>query len=116
MHDHIPIVEQKPAFVGLPLYAAFFLIVFLGRFQHPFGKRIQHTVAGAITEDEIIGKGRNVLDVQKQDVFALSILQGFNNFMCKFECVQISPHVDMSLRGAFAATKQSPRFREIASP
>ena len=92
MHDHISIVKQEPAFLGLAFYAALFLIVFLGCFQYPFGKRIQHTVAGAVAEDEIVGEGRNVLNVEKQDVFALSILQGFNDFMCKFECVQISPH------------------------
>ena len=109
MHNHITIVEQEPTFLGLPFYAALFLIVFLGRFQYPFGKRIQHTVAGAVAEDEIVGEGRNVLNVEEQDVFALSILQGFNDFMCKFECVQISPHISMSLRGAFVATKQSPR-------
>ena len=91
MHDHIPIVEQEPAFLCLSLHATLFLIIFLRRFQYPFSKRVQHTVAGAVAEDEIIGKGRNVLNVQKQDVFALSVLQSFNNFMCEFECVQISP-------------------------
>ena len=82
MHDHITIIEQEPAFLCLSLDAAFFLVVFLGRFQYPFCKRVQHAVAGAVAEYEIIGKGCNVFDVEQQDVFALSVLQGFNNFMC----------------------------------
>ena len=92
MDDHIPIIEHKPAFLRLSFDTAFFLVVLLGRFQHAFGKRVEHTVAGAVADDEIIGKRCNVFDVEKQDVFTLFVLQGGDDFMCKFECVQISPH------------------------
>lgn len=92
MHDHVSVVEHKPAFLGLSLYAAFFLMIFLCDFQYGFGERVQHAVTGAVANDEIICKGRDVLDVQKQDVFAFFVLQDGDDFMCKFECVQISPH------------------------
>jgi hypothetical protein len=66
--------------------------VFLfGGLQHSFGKCVEHAVAGAIANDEIICKRCNVFDVEKQDVFALFVLQGGDDFMCKIECVQISP-------------------------
>jgi hypothetical protein len=78
--------------VGLPLYTTFFLIVLFGGFEHRFGERIEHAVAGAIADDEIISERCDVFDVEEQDVFTLFVLQGGDDFMCKFECVQISPH------------------------
>lgn len=91
MHDHIAIVEDEPAFMGLPLHAALLFVILLGGFEHGFGKRVEHAVTGAVADDEVIGKRCDVLNVEKQDVFTLFVLQGGNDFMCKFECVQISP-------------------------
>ena len=82
MHDHITVIEQKPALLRLPFDAAFLFVIFFRCFQDPFRERVQHAIAGAVAEYEIVGKGCDVLDVQKQDVFALPILQGFNDFMC----------------------------------
>lgn len=92
MDDYVSIIEDEPAFLGLTFDAAFLFVVLLGRLEDGLGKRIQHAVAGAVAEHKIIGKRSDVFDVEKQDVFALSVLQGGDNFMCKFECVQISPH------------------------
>jgi len=91
MHDYIPVVEHKPAFLSLPFDASFFLMFLFGCLQHTFGERVEHPVACAVANDEIICKRRDVFDVEKQDVFTLFVLQGGDNFMCKFECVQISP-------------------------
>jgi hypothetical protein len=68
----------------LPLDPAFFLVILLCSFEHSLGERVEHAVACAVADDEIIGKGCNVFNVEKQDVFALSILQGRDNLMCKF--------------------------------
>lgn len=91
MHNHIAKVHDQPAFARFPFHAALLFVVRFGCLQHTFGERIEHAVAGAVAEDEIIGKGGNPLDVEKQDVFALFVLQGFDDFMGKFECVQVSP-------------------------
>jgi hypothetical protein len=91
MYNYIAIIEHKPAFLGLPFDASFFLMFLLGCLQHTFGQRVEHAVTGAIANDKIICKRRDVLDVEKQDVFTLFVLQGSDDFMCKFECVQISP-------------------------
>lgn len=91
MHDHIAIIKYEPAFLGLPLDTALFLMFLFGRFQYTFGERVEHTVTGAVTNHKIICKRRDVFDVKEQDVFALFVLQGRDNLMCKFECVQISP-------------------------
>jgi len=91
MHDHISKVHHQPAFARLTFDAASFLVIFFCGFEHALGQRVQHTVAGAIAQDEIISKGCDILDVKQQNVFALFILQGVDDFMCKVECVQVSP-------------------------
>jgi hypothetical protein len=84
MYHHIAEVEHEPAFARSSLHAAFLFVVLLGRFQHALGKRVEHAVAGPVADDEVIGKRCNILDVKKQDVFALFVLQGFDDFMGKF--------------------------------
>ena len=95
MDNDISIVEHKPALLRLSFHPALFLEIFFGRLEHGFGKRIEHTVTGSVADDEIIGKRCNILDVEKQDVFTLFVLQGGDDFMCKFECVQVSPHKEL---------------------
>lgn len=92
--DHIAVVQHQPAFLRLSFYPALFFIVLLGRFEHSFGKGIQHPVAGAVAYDEIVGERCDILDVEKQDVFTLFVLQGGDDLMSKFECVQRSPHMN----------------------
>ena len=91
MDNDITIIEQQPAFLGLTFHPSFFLIFDFRRLQYTFGQGVEHPVAGAIANDEVICKRRDVFDVEKQDVFALFILQGGDDFMREFECVQISP-------------------------
>jgi hypothetical protein len=91
MYNDITIVEHKPAFLRLALHPSFFLIFVFRGLQNAFGERVEHPVAGAVANDEVICKRRDVFDVEKQDVLALFVLQGSDDFMCKFECVQISP-------------------------
>jgi hypothetical protein len=84
MDDYVAIIEHQPALTRLAFDAAFLLVLFFGSFQHTFGQRVEHTVTGPVAQDEIIGKGSHVFDVEKQDVFALLVLQGFDDFMGKF--------------------------------
>ena len=91
VYDHIAVIEHQPTFISLSLDAPSFLVVRLRGFQHTFGKRVEHTVTGAVANDKIICKRRDVFDVEKKDVFALFVLQGGDDFMGKFKCVQRSP-------------------------
>jgi hypothetical protein len=93
MYDYIAKIQNQPAFARFAFYAALLFEVCFGRLQHAFGEGIEHAVAGAVAKDEIVGKRGNSLDVEEQDVFALFVLQGFDDFMSKFECVQVSPLV-----------------------
>ena len=83
MHYHVAKIKHKPAFAGLSFDTSSFLIIFLGCFQNALGKRVEHTVTGTAANHEIIGKRCNVFDVQKQDVFALMVLQSVDDFMGK---------------------------------
>src|SRR6266498_1741478 len=93
MYNYITKIKDEPAFAGLPLDTTFFLVILFCCFQHAFCKRVKHAVARPVADHEIISKGCDVCNVQKQNVFALFVLQGFNDFMSKFKCVQISPLV-----------------------
>lgn len=64
MHNHVAVIEHEPAFVGFPVDTALFLVIFFRSFQDAFGERVKHAVAGAVADDEVIGKGRNVFDIQ----------------------------------------------------
>jgi len=91
VHDHVTEIHDEPALARLPFHASLFLVVLFRGFEHALGKRVQHAVTGAITNDKIISKRCDTFDVEKQDVFALFVLQGIDDFMCKIESVQISP-------------------------
>jgi len=84
MDDHVAVIEHEPAFAGLSLHAAFLFVICLGCLQHALGKRVKHAVAGAVADDKVVGKRCYILDVEKQDVFTLFVLQGFDDFMGKF--------------------------------
>jgi hypothetical protein len=82
MHDYIAIIHNKPALARLPFQATFFLVIPFGGLQHTFCQGVEHTVAGAVADNEIIGKRSDIFDVKEQDVLALFVLQGFDDFMC----------------------------------
>ena len=83
MHHYIAKIQHKPAFTRLALDATFFLVIFFCCFEHAFRKRVEHAVTRAVADHEIIGKGSYIFNVKKQDVFALMVLQGVDDFMSK---------------------------------
>lgn len=93
MHDHVAEVHHQPALLRSAVHAAFLFVVVFHGFEHALGERVQHAVAGAVADDEIVGKCRDILDVEEQDVLSLFVFQGFDDLMCKVECVQVSPHI-----------------------
>ena len=91
MHHYIAEIHDEPSVLRTPFHPAFLFVLLFGHLQHPFGKRIQHAVAGTVADHKIIGKGGDILDIEEQDLFAFLVLQGVDNCMGKFECVQVSP-------------------------
>ena len=84
MEDHIAKIYNNPAVAGEALLLAFFLMFGADIFNGGFGKRVQHTVAGAGTDNEIIGKWNDVFQVNKDDVFPFFIFKGVYDFTSKF--------------------------------
>ena len=56
MHDHVTVIEYEPAFVRYAGNAPLLLVIIFCGFQHAFGKRVEHAVAGAVADDEVIRK------------------------------------------------------------
>jgi len=56
MHDHVTVIEHEPTLVGYTSDATLFFIILFCGFQHAFGECVEHAVAGAITDDKVIGK------------------------------------------------------------
>lgn len=81
MHNYIAVIHDDPAFARFALFFAFFAVLRTDGIQRAFGQRIQHAVTGAVTDDKIIGKGRDFFDVEQKDVFAFFIFERVDNGM-----------------------------------
>ena len=86
IHDHPTVTREALLF---PLL----LMLYADIFNNGFCESIDHAVAGAGTNNEIIGKGYDIFQVNKDDVFSLFIFKGVYDFTSKFQCVQISPQL-----------------------
>jgi len=93
MHNHIPVVHNHPAVACYALFASLFVMFRSHGFHGGIRQRVQHTVAGAGAQDEIISKRGYIFYIEQENVFAFFIFQRADNRMCKFESVQKSPHV-----------------------
>ena len=94
MDDHIAVIHDHPAVAGEALFFALFSMPGADILDDGFGKGVDHAVAGASANNEIIGKGDDIFQVDQDDILALFIFQGIYDFAGKFECVQISPQLD----------------------
>jgi hypothetical protein len=59
---------------------------------------MQHAVAGGSTDNEVIRKGCDLLDIQQEDIFSLLFFKGINDRMGKFQGIQSSPHKGSQVR------------------
>ncbi len=92
MQDHIAKVGDHPAITGQTLFFTLLLVFNTNVINHGIGKGIDHAIAGAGANDEIISKGNDFLNVDQDNILPFFIFQGVNNFTSKFQCVQGSPH------------------------
>ena len=84
MEDDITKIHDDPAIAREPLLFAFFCMFGADVFYDRFCERVDHTVAGAGTDNEIIGKWNDVFQVNKDDVFPFFIFKGVYDFTSKF--------------------------------
>jgi hypothetical protein len=92
MHNNIAIIHNYPPITGKALLLSLFFIFGLNIFNGCIRKRIDHAVAGAGTNNEIVSKGNDFFQVYQNDIFTLFIFKGVHDFASKFKCVQVSPH------------------------
>jgi|GEM_PF-4223368 len=92
MHDSITIVHDHPAVTGEALLLSLFIMFGSNVVNNGIGKRIDHAVTGASTNNEIVCKCDDAFQVNQDYIFALFVFKGVYKFTSKFECVQISPH------------------------
>lgn len=84
MEDDITKIHDHPAIARKALLFAFFGMFRADVFDDRFCERIDHAVAGSGTNNEIIGKGNDVFQVNKDDVFPFFIFKGVYDFTSKF--------------------------------
>lgn len=84
MHDHIPIIHNDPAIAGEPLLFSLFIMFGADVFDGGFGERVQHAVAGAGADDEIVGKRDNIFKVDQDNILPFFVFKGIYDFACEF--------------------------------
>ena len=92
MDHHASKIYDLPAVTGQAFLFAFTAMLLAYLLDDAICKRVEHTVAGACTDDEIIGKSHHVFEFQQNDILAFFVFQGVDDFAGKFKCVQGSPH------------------------
>ena len=112
MQYHVAVIHHHPAVAGIAGFASLLAVVFADAFHHAVCQRIQHAVAGAGADDEVIGKLDDLLQVEQYDVLAFFIFQSVDDGAGKFECVQVSPH-DKRQNGLWVAEVGSKAWRLV---
>jgi hypothetical protein len=88
VHDHVAVVHYQPAVAGFAFQPAFLFMLCTHVIYDRFCQGVQHAVAGAVADDEVVGEGGNVFQIEQQNVFALFFFQGVDDGAGKFKCVQ----------------------------
>jgi hypothetical protein len=91
MHNNVAEIHHEPAFLRASFKSTLLFVILFGRLQHAFRECVKHAVAGTVANHKVIREGGDLFDVEKQDVFTLSVLQEVDDFMGKIESVQASP-------------------------
>ena len=101
MNDHIAEVRHHPAVAGQPLFSSPLAVPGADVVEHRVCKRVDHAVTGSRANDEVIGEGYDVLDVDQDDILPFFVLQGIDDFAGKFKRVQMSPHAASGFENNF---------------
>jgi len=92
MHNRIAIVHDHPAITGEALLPSLFIMRGFHVINNGVSKRVDHTVTGTGTNNEIVCKRDNTFQINQDYIFTLFVFKGVYNFAGKFKCVQVSPH------------------------
>lgn len=99
MNDRVSQVENHPTAGRLPLGLAVNL-VFLFHIDHDcFGQAVEHTIAGAVANDKVIGERGHLMDIHEKDIFALFFFKGVDDGTVDVLRIQRTPQL-MDFRAA----------------
>jgi hypothetical protein len=72
--DYVAKISYQPAITGLAFNLAILVKFVFDLLNNSLHQAVQHAVAGAGTNNEVVGKRCDIMDVQKEDVFSLFFL------------------------------------------
>jgi hypothetical protein len=91
MDYHVTVVHDHPAVARLALADASLPMLLPDGFQRGLGQRIQHTIARAGAQDEVIRERGDILYVEQQNILRFLRLKRTYDLMRQFKSVQASP-------------------------
>lgn len=91
MDNNIAKVHNDPAVAGVALFFAFLFVLLADVIDGGVGECVEHAVAGAGADNEVVGKGNDFFQVEQDDILAFCVFQGVYDFAGKFQGVQMSP-------------------------
>lgn len=89
-HDVLEI-SHHPAIAGLPLDVEEVIEFLFDEFPQRSGQRLQHAVAGAVADDEIIRKCGDLVNIKQKNIFGFLVLQEVDDLMRFFDGLQFTP-------------------------
>ena len=95
MYNHVAVIDHDPPLPGLALFAAVLPVLAPHGLQRRVRQCVQHAVASARTQHEVVCERSDFLDIQQQNGFSLFGLQGSNDRASKLQCVQMSPQTNL---------------------
>lgn len=75
MNDHVSVVNHNPALTSFTLDFALFSMRLVHGFYGGVCKGIKHAIAGAGTQNEIVGERCNVFYIEQENVLAFFIFE-----------------------------------------
>ena len=91
MDHHVTVVYDDPAIASLSLSDASLAMLPPDGFKRGLGQGIEHTIARAGAQDEVVREGGDILKIEEQDILGFLFLKGVHDRMRQFKSVQTSP-------------------------
>ncbi len=91
MHDDIAKIDQHPSVLRLALNSSTLAELFLNPLCSGIRQGLQHAIAGARANNEILCKIGEVMNVHQDDIFTFFIFQNIYKVACNLNGFQDSP-------------------------
>ncbi len=93
MHDDVAIIDYHPALARLPFLLAPPAVFLTDGLQCCLCQGVQHSVAGAGAEHEVVREGSHINQIQQKDILAFLGIKGADYRAGQFKSIQDTPRV-----------------------